>query len=199
MTIVVTADQRGSRSTGDAVPDALAVLNEHTRRQGLLRRFERTAGDEIQGILSSPSLTFEVVTPLALSGSWAVGIGIGPVEEPLPRSTRAARGPAFALARTAVDRAGRQRHPVAVEASDAAEAAAAEAAWWLLLALLERRTASGWEAVQMADEGLTYAEIGQRIGVSASAVGQRLRAAGLAEGRRGAELVVELLAEANGR
>ena len=196
MTFVVTADQRASRSSGDAVPEALASLNGHTRREGLLRRFERTAGDEVQGILSSATLVLELVTTLALTGDWTVGVGIGDVEVPLPRSTRAARGPAFTLARSAVERAGRQRQPVAVEATNAEAGGAAEAAWWLLLALLERRTASGWEAVTMADDGFTYAEIGAKLGVSPSAVGQRLRAAGLLEGRRGAELVAELLARA---
>jgi hypothetical protein len=196
MVIVVTADQRGSRTSTDVVPETLARLNTHNRREGVLRRFERTVGDEIQGIITSPRLAVRLVTELALSGSWTVGVGIGPVEEPLPRSTRAARGSAFVLARTAIDRANRQRHPVAVAATDHHDGDAAEAAWWLLLALFERRTEAGWEAVTLADQGLTYADIGAKLGVSPSAVGQRLRAAGHVEGRRGTELVTDLIARA---
>lgn len=197
MVIVVTADQRSSRRSGDAVPQALEMLNVHTRRDGLLRRFERTAGDEIQGIFSEPRLAVRLVTELVVSGDWTVGAGIGVVEEPLPRSTRAARGPAFVHARRAVERAPRQRHRLAVEAGDADLATTVESAWWLLLALLERRTESGWEAVALADEGLTYAEVGAKLGVSASAVAQRLRAAGLVEGRRGLDLVTDLLRRAD--
>jgi hypothetical protein len=195
--IVVTADQRGSRTGHDAVPAVLTTLNSHRRPQGLVRRFERTAGDEVQGVIDAAPLTARLVTDLALTGGWTVGVGVGPVDEPLPRSTRAARGPAFVHARAAVERAHRGRRPLAVEADDPDAASALESAWWLLLFVLQGRSAAGSEAVALADEGLTYAEIGQRLGISASAVGQRLRTAGLVEGRRGLELVTTLVTRAD--
>jgi hypothetical protein len=197
MAIVVTADQRGSRTGQDAVPETLERLRAYRRRDGLLRRFERTAGDEIQGLLSSPQLAVSIVTDLALTGTWAIGVGVGPVEEPLPSSTRAARGPAFVQARAAVTRAPRQPQPVSVIAYEPRAGDAVEAAWWMLLALLNRRTEAGWEAVAMVEEGATHAQVGSALGISPQAVSQRLRAAGYVEGRRGAALVADLLDQAD--
>jgi hypothetical protein len=40
---------------------------------------------------------------VARERTWSVGIGVGPVEEPLPASTRSGRGIAFTRARRAVE------------------------------------------------------------------------------------------------
>ena len=97
---VITADQVRSVRTGDRVPaalDALAALGGSAG--GIVRAFERTVGDEIQAVVSSAETVVDVVTTLTREGGWRIGIGIGPVDRPLPRSTRAATGPAFLLAR----------------------------------------------------------------------------------------------------
>lgn len=97
---VVTADQRGSRRHGDLVPAALETLGR--MRPGPLRRFERTAGDEIQAVCDDPVVVVDIVLVLMRTSGWRIGVGVGPVETPLPRSGRAGRGPAFVAARTAV-------------------------------------------------------------------------------------------------
>ncbi len=97
---VVTADQRGSRRHGDLVPAALEALGRI--RPGPLRRFERTAGDEIQAVCDDPVVVVDIVLVLMRTSGWRIGVGVGPVETPLPRSGRAGRGPAFVAARTAV-------------------------------------------------------------------------------------------------
>ena len=97
---VLTIDQRGSSrdAATDRVPATLVALAD----VALLRPFERTAGDEFQGVLDDPAALATVVERLLREESWNIGIGIGEVEEPLPESTRAGRGPAYLHAREAV-------------------------------------------------------------------------------------------------
>src|SRR5262245_55945206 len=93
---VLTVDQRHSRRSPDRVPAALAAL---ARDHHPVRAFERTVGDEFQGVLDDPAEVVSVVLALVRDGDWYVGIGAGCVEEPMPASTREARGPAFVMAR----------------------------------------------------------------------------------------------------
>ena len=93
----MTVDQRRSRRDIDRVEDLLSDLD-----YALLRPFERTAGDEVQAVTDKPDVVVDVALDLLARGHWSVGIGIGPVQRPLPASTRAGRGPAFEAAREAV-------------------------------------------------------------------------------------------------
>src|SRR5689334_2614434 len=97
---VVTADQRRSRTGEDQVPAVLDALSAIPA----LRRFERTAGDEIQGMPADAQAVVAVVVALVRAGWWT-GVGVGPVDRPLPRSARAGRGGAYVAARRAVDSA----------------------------------------------------------------------------------------------
>ncbi|OMQ15094.1 hypothetical protein A7K94_0211915, partial [Modestobacter sp. VKM Ac-2676] len=99
MPFVVTVDQRASRRAPDRVPAALRALVGVP----VVLRFERTAGDEFQGLLDDPAAVVEVVRRLVREGDWSIGIGTGSVQWPLPASTRAGAGPAFGR------RAGRRR------------------------------------------------------------------------------------------
>lgn len=190
--IVLTVDQRASRSSGDRVPDLLAALEPLPARLP----FRRTAGDEVQGLLTDPAGLPAVVEQVLRSGGWRVGVGIGPVDDPLPDDVRGARGPAFVHARAAVDAARTAPADLRVVADPDTERAARalESALWLWAGLLERRTARGWEVVDLVDAGATYEQAAQRLGITQSAVSQRAAAAGLAEGRRARELAAHLAA-----
>ncbi len=191
--IVVTADQRGSRTRGDRVPDALDAVNA-LDGDTLVRGFERTAGDEIQGIVTDGTAAVEVVVRLARLGDWAVGVGIGGIDTPIPRSTRAASGPAYIAARDAVERARRRRPAIAVTGAAVGEAVdRAEAALLMLVALLERRTPEGWEAVDLARRGMNGVAIAQTLGITQQAVSDRLRTAHLDVTERGGALAAALL------
>ena len=100
---VLTVDQRGSSRLGatDRVPPTLADLHD-LGSVTLLRPFERTVGDEFQGVLDDPTTLPIVVERLLREGAWNLGIGVGLVDDPLPASTRAGRGPAYVYAREAV-------------------------------------------------------------------------------------------------
>ncbi|TDO27826.1 hypothetical protein EV643_1514 [Kribbella sp. VKM Ac-2527] len=193
MVFVLTVDQRSSQSTADAVPELLTTLNRRPRRTGLLRKFERTAGDEVQGVLSEARATIDVIVQLLRADRWYIGLGIGPVDEPLPRSTRAGSGPAFVHAREAVTRAKSSQHNVNVIGSDPHSAEQVETVLWLMASVLRRRSERGWAVADLLGEGLTRREIGVKLGISQSAVTQRAQAAGFVEEQRGRVLAVELL------
>lgn len=185
---VLTIDQRGSTGGSDRVPATLAGLAD----VGMLRPFERTAGDEFQGVLVDPGALATVVERLLREESWSVGIGIGEVEEPLPESTRAGRGPAYVFAREAVTAAKSAPWRLRVAGDDPA-VRALETTLWLWAAVLSRRTARGWEVADLVDAGATYDQAARRLGVTQSAISQRAQAAGIVEGRRARELVTELV------
>jgi hypothetical protein len=190
---VLTVDQRGSRSMSDLVPELLNSLNRRPRRNGLLRRFERTAGDEVQGVLSEARTTIDVIVELLRLDTWYIGLGVGEVVEPLPRSTRAGSGDAFVFAREAVTRAKSSPHYVNVIGADPRNAERVETVLWLMASVLRRRSDRGWAVADLLSEGLTRREIGVKLGISQSAVTQRAQAAGFAEEQRGRVLAAELL------
>ena len=205
---VVNIDQRRSRVSPDRVPDLLEAL------AGLDTRLaaERTVGDEVQLLTASSHTLSRVLETAARSDDWRIGIGIGPVQEPLPQSVREARGPAFVLAREAIttahpsathfammastedvggdDYAGRQatRH----RASRVSEASAVAG---LLLHLWGRRTQEGWDVVDQLRLNGTGRAAAEALHISASAVSQRLRTAGWQPGEQGRELLESMLAE----
>lgn len=187
---VLTVDQRRSRSGVDRVPEVMAGLAQVPDRP-LLRPFERTAGDELQGVVDDPAALAAVVGTLLRDGAWYVGIGIGPVEEPLPASARAGRGPAYLHAREAVTAAKQSPWHLRVRGEDP-DVRSLETTFWLWAAVLARRTARGWEVADLVDEGLSYEEAGRRLGISQSAVSQRAQAAGIVEARRARELATAL-------
>lgn len=150
---VLTIDQTGSRTARDRVPELLALLAPIEP----VLPWERSVGDEAQGVLSRASDVVDVVLLCLRARDWYVGVGVGDVERPFPASAREGRGSAFVAARTAVDRAKKtgERAPLAVEAFAGAAAAAAEAEG--VLALLGRhvmnRSDAEWRILDLLEPG----------------------------------------------
>lgn len=184
---VIDADQRASRRGPDRVAEALAVLAD---LPGLRLPFDRTAGDEVQALAGASAAVVgavERLTRLDVEGTrsvdhgWRIGIGLGRVE-PLAdvRDTREARGAAYLAAREAVERAGQAPARLAVTGEPGVDVASVESALVVFRTLLARRTAKGWEAVDaMTAEptqsaGAKQSEVAVRLGLSESAVSQRL-------------------------
>ncbi len=78
---MLIADQVGSRTADDRVPAALAALGD----LAVTLPFERTAGDEIQGLLDDPRSVVTAVTRLTRLGGWRIGLGAGTVDSPRAR------------------------------------------------------------------------------------------------------------------
>lgn len=193
---VLLADQVDSRTESDRVPSALDAL----LHVGMLLPYERTAGDEIQGLAATGSAVVASIVALTRLDGWRIGIGVGTVDEPLPTSTRAARGDAYLAARTAISAARRSPVELSLTPGDSVRAGGygdyvedAETALWLLRGTLARRSAEGWELMDLLDAGLTNAQAAVSLGVSPSAVSQRLARAARTEGVRGARLATRLL------
>jgi hypothetical protein len=172
---VLTVDQRGSRRDVDRVPEVLGLLEGTVAP---LLGFERTAGDEFQGVLAEPDDVVDVVLRLVRHGGWSIGIGAGAVQTPLPRSTRAGTGQAFLSARRAVEAAKQRPTRLAVRGAVPVEAADAQSVLSALAVVVERRSEQAWEAIALVDGGRTQADAAGELGISRQAVGQRL-AAGL--------------------
>jgi hypothetical protein len=175
MPFVLTVDQIESRGQGDLVDGALQGLSSVTS----VLPFTRTVGDELQGLMDDPVSVVDAIVMLMRSGEWHIGLGIGPVERPLPDDSRRARGPAFVCARAAVNAAKMEPSHLCVIAAreDDHEAYDVEAVWRLTAAVHHRRSEPGWEAVDLARSGRTQSEIAEQLGISRQAVGQRLQAA----------------------
>ena len=114
--------------------------------------------------------------------------------EPLADHARAGRGPAYLHARDAVT--ARQEQPLAPAGRAATtrprgpsrpRCGCGPRSW---PAVRPR----GWEVADLVAEGLSYAEAGERLGISQSAVSQRAQAAGIVESRRARELATDLAA-----
>jgi hypothetical protein len=183
---VLTVDQVGSRRMGDHVESLLTVLAPLRWRDGVVRDFERTVGDEVQAVLDDSGLVVEVALRLLRLGGWSVGIGAGAVAEPLPPSSRAGSGEAFVLARAAVERAKSRTRPVplAVASHVAERGQDAEAVLALLGTVTSRRTAAGWAVVDALGRfgpGARQDEVAAALGITQQAVSQRLRTAMWAE------------------
>jgi hypothetical protein len=192
--VVLTVDQRASRSGADAVPELLALLARTPGlSEGILRPFQRTVGDEVQAVLDEPGAVVAVIGVVLRTGAWSVGVGVGAVDEPLPADTRAGRGEAYLYARDAVTRAKTTPHRIVVVGADDYRATQLETVLWLWAGLLERRTPGGWEVHDALGAGLSHAEAGRRLGISQSAVTQRAQTAALVDEARARRLATELL------
>ncbi|MDQ0665044.1 hypothetical protein QFZ35_003542 [Arthrobacter ulcerisalmonis] len=155
---VLTIDQRGSTSDVDRVPDLILALRTLTPA-----RFERSVGDELQGVLEGPEEVVDVALHALRSGYWYVGIGIGTVHLAPGGSPREGSGSGFVAARKAVELAktaagqvplsvvagtvGRSRE-IPPQAKDGAMAGAnAQAVLRLIGRLVQQRTQAQWRVV----------------------------------------------------
>lgn len=171
--IVLTIDQRRSRSSEDKVE---ALVKQANATVPVVRPFQRTAGDEVQAVLDDATEAIRLAVMMAASGDWSVGLGFGQVETPLPKETRAGRGPAFEYARVAVERAKNTNAHLAVHGAST-ESNRLEAELQLTACIVAKRRATAWEAGTLADEGLTQQQIAEQLGITQQAVSSRLSAA----------------------
>lgn len=192
---VMTIDQKSSRSSEDRVPELLAYLSDVRAERG----FERSVGDEIQGVLSSAEAVVEVAMRCLRQGHWYVGIGIGQVDNPLPPSPREGSGNAFVLARDAVELAKKtgDRTAVSVAAENLQLGEAAEAVLVLVGALVRKRSQAEWRILDTLakPEAKYQRDVARMLGISTQAVNQAIARSGLQEeqaGRRAAALLLDL-------
>lgn len=172
---VVNADQRHSRRNQDAVGSTIeALTGQHL---DFVLPPVRTMGDQWQCLTTSPRTLTQICAQLSVD-NWHVGIGIGTVDQPLPDDSREARGPAYLLARQALEGAGRSPLVLAEgHDPDAAPLADLNATLALVWFIWNRRSPQGWQ-VSRAVQNHRPAQVASMLDISASAVSQRLATAG---------------------
>lgn len=191
----LTIDQRRSRSRPDRVPALLDALDG----VGTVRAFERTAGDEVQALLSSPEQTLGAIRIGLEEGEWSIGLGVGPVERPLADTVRACRGPALHAARDAVEAAAKTSSPpVSVRASGtglADEARDTQAVLRLIGWMIRTRNEGQWRAVRAARArpDATQQELAELLGITQQSVSAALRTSGWREESAADDVVLRLL------
>ena len=171
MHLVLTINQRDSRRSGDLVPELLHSL----RPIPAAVPFQRSVGDEAQGVAADPAAAVEAVLTAVRQRRWNIGIGVGALEPPLPDGLAAASGPGLGFSRLAVERAARKagdRQPVAVVAPDPEAAAHAEAVLCLLAGIVASRSAAEWRVLDLLVPGARGQQkyAAQELGISAQAV-----------------------------
>lgn len=96
----MTIDQRGSSTDVDRVPGLISELRSLSSAG-----FERSVGDELQGVVEHPAEVVDAALHALRSGYWYVGIGIGTVHLAPGAGPREGTGTGFVAARKAVDQA----------------------------------------------------------------------------------------------
>ena len=174
----ITADQVDSRRQPDIAAETMRSL-EIMLGEGLVLPVDRTAGDEIQLLITASDTALTAILALTRHGQWSVGCGIGSVNLPLPANAREAGGDAFVAARAAVNEAKKRDTRFALRSTAATDAADAEAFVDLLLQLRARRSAEGWEMCDLLVAGKSQAEAAKLLGITPQAASKRARAAAL--------------------
>jgi hypothetical protein len=143
----LTINQTDSRRDGDRVPQLLKDLRHIPARLD----FDRSVEDEVQGIVGCPHQAVDAALVALRCGSWYVGLGVGPVNEPLPNQIKDAGGHGLIYARRAVDRLrnSKDRIPVAVEGPYADLAGECEAILRLLGHIVRDRSQAEWRVLDL--------------------------------------------------
>ncbi|MBG6183547.1 hypothetical protein IWX65_001509 [Arthrobacter sp. CAN_A214] len=170
MQYVLTINQRDSREVGDLVPDLLKAL----RHLPVTVPFQRSVGDEVQGVVPSARTAVDAALLAIRHRRWHVGIGVGTLLPPVPGRILDAQGHGLVYARRAVNRAQKtgERIPLAVEGPDADIAGEAEAVLRLLGHIVYTRTEAEWNVLDLLTPGARGQQkfIAQELGISTQAV-----------------------------
>ncbi|WP_084252656.1 MarR family transcriptional regulator [Devriesea agamarum] len=192
---VLTIDQQGSRRGIDRVPELLDALNCLPLRCAA----ERTAGDEVQCLADRPQVALDAALIALEDGPWSVGVGVGPIETPLPRSVRAGRGDAFIAARDAVERARRTSSvPITVCCADTRQRETADelqAVLRLIGWVIRTRNTGQWRVVHelRRQPDATQQDIAHRLGITQQTVSRALKTSGWREEIAAYPLALRLL------
>lgn len=170
MLFVLTINQRDSREVGDLVPELLREF----RFIDAVVPFQRSVGDELQGVVDSAQLAVDVALKAIRFRRWHVGIGVGELHTPIPDRILDAEGYGLVYSRRAVNRAQKtgERIPLAVEGPDAEIAAETEAVLRLLGQIVYTRTEAEWNVLDLLTPGARGQQklIAHELGITTQAV-----------------------------
>lgn len=195
---VITADIISSRSLGRPVPGWASRLSQ-IRSPSLLTPFTTSRGDEIQAVLKGwlqePSIARRLrhaCRPVNLR----IGIGLGVLEgEISATSSWDMDGPAFHLAREALDGLKKARGPRTVVRSHDAWFDKVVTTIWLLIDTIEETwTQPQWDAIHVYETEKTYRQAAEQLGVRPQNVEKRCKSARW-QSVREAETILQMMGE----
>lgn len=170
MHFVLTINQRDSRESGDLVPDLIRSL----RQLPAAVPFQRSVGDEAQGVLADASTAVDAALAALRQRRWNVGIGVGELHLPLRQSVLENDGYGLVYARRAVERARKagERIPLAVDGPDPGIAAEAQAVLRLLGQIVASRTDAEWKVLDLMTPGARGQQkyVAEILGITTQAV-----------------------------
>lgn len=188
---VINADQRSSRTEADRVPQLLTAAADCAAALP----FERTVGDEVQGVFASGADVLAALEIILRSGRWSVGIGIGAAQ--LADRPSASRGSAFIAARDAVEIAKNRWQEIAVCSPNGtvepAQTLACLTGHWI-----ERASERQWSVLRLA-RNHTQRQVAAQLQISQQAVSDSLRASKAAAIDEGMTQLEVLLDREDGR
>ncbi|TLM74124.1 MarR family transcriptional regulator [Pseudarthrobacter sp. NamB4] len=195
---VLTIDQRGSSSDIDRVPGLIADL-----RHLAPAHFERSVGDELQGVVEHAAEAVDIALHALRSGYWYVGIGIGAVHLAEGGSPREGSGSGFVAARKAVElaKAAAGQVPLSVVSGTmvrgketkahiqegAMASANAQAVLRLLGRVVQQRTPAQWRVVDrlraLPGEGRhgSQKQVARELGITEQSVSRAVLRSGWQE------------------
>lgn len=196
---VLTIDQRGSSTDMDRVPELISELARLTPAA-----FERSVGDELQGLVEEPAQAVDIALHALRSGHWYIGIGIGAVVLAPGASPREGTGTGFVAARKAVELAksasghvplsvvsgsiGRTAEVPQHAREGALACANAEAVLRLIGRLVRERTAAQWRVVDrlrpLQDAGGRHGsqkQVAKELGITEQSVSRTVLRSGWQE------------------
>lgn len=170
MHYVLTINQRDSREVGDLVPELIRSL----RHLPAAVPFQRSVGDEAQGVLDDADGAVDAALVALRQRRWNVGIGVGELRPPLAESVLENEGFGLVYARRAVDRARKsgERIPLAVDGPDRDIAAEAQAVLRLLGQIVASRTDAEWKVLDLMTPGARGQQkyVAELLGITTQAV-----------------------------
>jgi alkylated DNA nucleotide flippase Atl1 len=212
---VLTIDQRGSSTGVDRVPELISELAGLTPMA-----FERSVGDELQGLVKEPAEVVDIALRALRSGHWYIGIGLGAVVLAPGASPREGTGTAFVAARKAVELAksasghvplsvvsgsiGRTAQVPQHAREGAVACANAEAVLRLMGRLVQERTAAQWRVVDklrpLQDDGGRHGsqkQVAKELGITEQSVSRTVLRSGWQEEWAARPAAAMLLAHAH--
>lgn len=189
----------GRAGRGRDLPDPVPALLDALADLDLALPAERTAGPEVLALAGRADAALEAVLRALEHGEFAIGVGVGTVQQGLPASVRELRGPAVGSAAAALRAASRTSQvPLALRAADERQQGTAEDAQAVLRLLgwmVRTRNRGQWRVVQALreDPTATQTQLAERLGVTQQTVSRAVKTSGWREESAAHPLAVRLL------
>lgn len=184
--LAITGDLRHSRQAEDRAElqrnliRAIDSLNEyHGIRSGFAAPLAMTAGDAVQCLVRHPEVAVEVIHRLseaARPSEFTFGFGFGPISTDLNENVALIDGPAFHMAREALEQARSDDAWAAARGSEGADAPIT-AIMYLMGAVRRRWTDRQVEFIRQMEKSQKQTVIAETLNVSQSVVSESLKAA----------------------